>query len=113
MLAAKAALAANQQRKFSQMHHALLSTKRPLNQVTITQIAQRIGLNIPQFKQDMASKQTQTSIENNFALAKKLNINGTPAFIVASTYKKAMTIIPGAVPITRLTQTIKEVRDHN
>ncbi len=109
-LAAKAAIAASHQRKFQPMHQALLSSQQPLTQANITKIAQSVGLNMAQFKQDLKSPALSKQISQNFALAKKLHINGTPAFVIASTYGKSMKVVSGAIPLEQLKSIIQQTR---
>lgn len=113
-LASKAALAAGMQGKYQSMHHALLSADKRLNDKIIMDAAKSIGLDMKKFKVDMDSKEVADALEANRALAEKLHLMGTPAFIVASTPNgqfKAGTepsFIPGAASEESLQELIKK-----
>ena len=83
--ASKAALAAAKQGKYKEMHAALLATKGHITAEYINNTAKKIGLNIDQFKKDSASDEIKKQLDANRDLAKKLNLMGTPAFIVGAT----------------------------
>jgi predicted DsbA family dithiol-disulfide isomerase len=69
--------------------------------------AESIGLNINKLKEDLDSNDIKLIIERNKDLAKRLNINGTPSFVIG---KK---IIPGAVNEEQLIKLIEEERKSN
>lgn len=115
-LAAKAALAAGLQNKYTAMHDTLISEKSPLNEDIINKAAQKIGLNMTQFKKDLESQAVQTELNANQELAKALNLAGTPAFIIAKTpngmYKanSKPVFIPGAASFDVLQDLIKKAQ---
>lgn len=84
-LAAKAALAANEQGKYASFSHALLSVNQPLTPALIFSLAQNAGINVKKLKQDMNSKNIQNQINTTKQLAAALNIPGTPAFFIGKT----------------------------
>ena len=110
LLAAKAAFAAYQQGKFTPIHHAIVNYKGPLNDTNLTTLARQSGLNLPLFNQARKSASTAQLVQQNFALAKQLGFQGTPAFIIASTYGNKMVVMPGAVPAKVLKSAIEQVR---
>ena len=79
--AAMAALAAHKQGKYKEMHEALMSYKDGINDDVIFGIARRIGLNLDKLKADMNAPDIREHIDRVHALARQLNINGTPAFV--------------------------------
>ncbi len=113
-LASKAALAAGMQGKYEAMNHALLNAEKRLNDQIIMDAAKSIGLDMKKFKVDMDSKEVAEILAANRALAEKLHLMGTPAFIVASTPNgqfKAGTepsFIPGAATEESLQEMIKK-----
>lgn len=113
--AAKAALAAQKQGKFYQMHNALLQVKEPLSQDRILKIAAGLGLNTQQLQTDMNSEAVVQELRNNVALEKALELVGTPVFIVGSNNKTpgapvAKTYyVPGEVSNKLLQRLIGEV----
>lgn len=80
--AALAALASQNQGKFLDFHHALLTANQPLNDDVIFSIAKSVGLNVEQLEKDMDSKAVHNKLNANSRLAQALKIPGTPAFFV-------------------------------
>lgn len=79
--AAIAAVAAQNQGKFWQMHDALFNAS-PLTQKSIESAATVIGLNMEQFKKDLADPATQQKIFKDMMDAKKADVSGTPTLFV-------------------------------
>ncbi|HSW37822.1 MAG TPA: thioredoxin domain-containing protein [Candidatus Saccharimonadales bacterium] len=87
--AARAAEAAALQNKFWEMHDALYD---PINWQSWTrsnspanffnQIAQQLGLNVTQFKQDFASDRVNKLINADLAEGHHLDVTGTPSFFI-------------------------------
>jgi protein-disulfide isomerase len=100
-LASKATIAAAMQGKYAPMQEALLSKEKPLDEKTVMEVAQSIGLKMDQLKKDMDSKGVQDELAANRKLAEQIHLMGTPAFIVASTpmgkfdAKSTPSFIPG------------------
>lgn len=113
-VASRAALAAGMQGKYLAMHNALINVDKGLNDKIIMERAKIVGLNMKKFKVDMNSKEVTDILEANRALAEKLHLMGTPAFIVASTPNgqfKAGTepsFVPGAASEESLQELIKK-----
>lgn len=114
--AAKAALAAQKQGKFYQMHNALLQVKEPLTQERILKLATDNGLNVQQLQADMNSEAVAQELRNNVALEKALELVGTPVFILGSNNKTpnaqatAKTyFVPGEVGLKLLQRIIGEI----
>jgi protein-disulfide isomerase len=80
--AAKAALAADKQGKFWEMHDALFTNQASLSEGFYAEKAQSLGLNVEQFKRDMESAEIAKLIEEDKAEAEKAGISGTPGFLV-------------------------------
>lgn len=83
--AARAALAANQQGKYYQFNHALMSSTQPLDEENILKIAGRVGLNVAKLQKDMNSRGIYRTLNTNARLASDLQVSGTPAFFVGKT----------------------------
>ncbi|AHE67780.1 protein-disulfide isomerase [Legionella oakridgensis ATCC 33761 = DSM 21215] len=101
-LASQAALAAAMQGKYQQMHDALLSVDKRLDETVIMDTAKSIGLNLEQLKKDMEGQKVADALKGNRELAENMHLMGTPAFIIAATpdgkFKKDSdpAFIPGA-----------------
>jgi len=83
----RAALAAQRQGKYREMHIALM--KAPSNARTpeyVESVARSIGLDIPRWQKDMASEAVTQQAARYEAEARAAGINGTPAFLVNGTF---------------------------
>lgn len=98
------ALAAKQQGKYTEFHRAMMATKGDINDATVLNVAQSIGLDITKIKADMSAPATDKLINKNYALADALDIQGTPAIIIGDT------LIPGATDIDLLRKDIAASR---
>ena len=79
--AARAAIAANAQGRYGQVHRALLAQKH-LDEDAITAILKASGVDAAAAQPVETSASTTTQIADARALARVLGIDGTPAFIV-------------------------------
>ncbi|ARP67131.1 MULTISPECIES: DsbA family protein [Mesorhizobium] len=102
--AARAALASYKQGKYQAFHLALMAFPGFLNQRTTLAVAERVGLDLEQLKRDMQDPAIANAITRNFALAKDLYIEGTPALVVGDE------VIPGEVGMARLQRSIADAR---
>ncbi len=110
--AARAALAAEMQGKYWEMHEAIFSANKRLTHDIVDQMAQQLGLNMQKLKQDMKDPSITAELMSVRMLAQKLQLQGTPAFIVApSNYAASMnnaklSFFPGQVSGDTLQQYI-------
>ena len=98
--AAKAALAAKNQGKYFSFHSALMSMQGNLNEDKIFTIANNLEMDIEKLKIDMQKDEIEEIIEDNESLARKLNIRGTPTFIINGK------LYAGALDLKKLRQII-------
>ena len=105
-LAARAALAAWRQDKkiYMVIHSEFMNLRGRFSEARIFRIAKNKGLDLVQLKKDMQSLTMDETIAQNRQLAQKLNITGTPGFIIGNN------IIPGAVELETLKKLILDVR---
>lgn len=108
--AAKAALAAYRQPQFEAFHAALLTTKKPLTEKHIIQLARKAKLNIRKLKKDMKDKAIMEEIEANVKLARSIGLKGTPAIIIGKSNGQFVTFIPGATSQPVLQKAIADAR---
>lgn len=80
--AALAAIAAQNQGKFWQMHDALFSTSKALSKKNIETAAASIGLDMEQFKKDLAAPATTQKLHKDIADAQKSDVGGTPTLFI-------------------------------
>ncbi|WP_312900621.1 DsbA family protein [Chryseobacterium taichungense] len=80
--AALAAEAANVQGKFWEMHDAIYENQQQLNENLLTEIAEKLSLNMPQFKEDLQSSKLAEKVDSDFESGVISGVNGTPSFFV-------------------------------
>ena len=102
--AARAALAAREQKKYEEFHHALMRVKEPLSDKILFKTAAEVGINVEKLKKDMDDQKVDTAIKNNLKLAHDLNLDATPTFIIGDQ------MVPGAIPASGLKQLIDQTR---
>lgn len=83
-LAARAALAANLQGKYLPFHEAVLAHKGKLDLPTLTTIAKATGVDVERMKADMNKDAIGDAIKKNKALARSLDVRGTPAYLIGT-----------------------------
>jgi protein-disulfide isomerase len=80
--AARAAIAAENQGKFWEMHDMLFENQRALETENLEAYAEELGLDMDRFRADFTSDATQRRIEANRALGRDLDLTGTPTIFV-------------------------------
>lgn len=102
--AARAALAVRNQGKYAAFHWALMGLRGALDQATVKQVAESVGVDVARMEQDMDAPEIAETIRRSYQLAEALNINGTPAFVVGNE------IVRGAISAETLSALIAEAR---
>ena len=102
--ASLAALAAEKQNLYSQFHISLMKVRGRINEKQIFKTAKEVGLDINKLKLDMENPDIQLILKTNREVAKLLQLNGTPAFIIGDV------IYPGAIKKDQLKKAIKIYR---
>jgi protein-disulfide isomerase len=102
--ATRVALATKKQEKYAAFHRAMMTTKGDIGDETVLDVATSLGLDISKIKADMSAPEIDKLIDQNYALADALNIQGTPAIIVGDT------LIPGAVDLDTLRKDVAAAR---
>ena len=102
--AAKAALASQLQGKSIVFHNVLMESKGPLSPQNLLSIAANIGLNVERLRIDMNNSKITEIIQKNFTIAKSLQINGTPSFVIGTT------IVRGARDLDTLKRIVNQTR---
>lgn len=80
--AARAAFCAGEQDAFWPYHDALFAAAPRLSPETFTQLATRLNLNLPRFNACLESETSRAAVLRDLQTARRIGINGTPAFIV-------------------------------
>jgi len=107
VLAGRAALASSMQddaEKYGAFNDALMKHRGSHSEASVLQIAQSVGLDIEQLEVDMNSSEVDTMVRRTSALAQKLSINGTPAFILGNQ------VVRGFVPVEELSRLARAAR---
>jgi protein-disulfide isomerase len=104
MLGAKALLAAQKQGGYQRLHDALMTGSPEINEGVVKTQAQRLGLDWGRLKADMDSAEIQSRIDFNLGLARRLELQGTPAYVIGGK------LLPGAVDLAELQAAVAEAR---
>ena len=80
--AAKAAVAAQKQGKFWEMHEILFKNSRKLEPENVKKYAGEIGLDVARLERDMESPEIAKQIDEDMALARSSGVRGTPTIFV-------------------------------
>ncbi|MDP6951296.1 MAG: DsbA family protein, partial [Alphaproteobacteria bacterium] len=102
--AAQAALAAQRQGRYLDLHYAMMSSRGQFDDEQIFDIATEVGLDVEQLKADMEAPEIRALIDTNLSLAGALGIGGTPTFIVDDQ------IFRGAIDAATMRKAIAEAR---
>jgi protein-disulfide isomerase len=95
--AAKLGFAAIKQNKYYELHSAFMAAENPLNQAKADELAKSVGLDVNKLQQDLKAndKEYEKILQTNFALAKKMKLEGIPAFVIADKDMKKFMTFPG------------------
>lgn len=105
--AAHAALAVHRQGTdlYIAFHNALMAHRGRVDDAAVRQAANQVGVDIARMEADMGDPEITETIEQNRALARELQIGGTPAFVIGDT------VYPGALSRDALEDAIAEARE--
>lgn len=81
-MAAKAAIAAQQQGKFWAMHDWMFANRTSLSREDLIAAAGDLGLDKAQFETDLESQEAQARLDLEKTLGRRLGVRGTPSFFV-------------------------------
>lgn len=81
-IAARAGIAAMNQGKFWEMHHALFTNQRHLEQTDLDSYAKELGIEVSRFHADMQAAATADRIAKDKKLGEDLQIGGTPTIFI-------------------------------
>jgi protein-disulfide isomerase len=102
--AAKAALAAARQDRYGDYHYALMTADQKIDEAAAMAIAAKIGLDVAQLKVDMLDPALDAELDQNFALANALKVEGTPAMLIGRQF------VPGARGLDEMEQFVEAAR---
>ncbi len=104
ILASRAAIAAIKQGKYIELHSAMMQAQGSLTMDRVMSYAVEVGLDTDQLAKDMQSEEITAGLRQTYDLAKALDINGTPAFIIGGE------LAPGAIPAEVMKKLVAEAR---
>lgn len=102
--AAKAALAADRQGKFWEMHDALFEAQSTLGSADFSAVAAELGLDVETFEADLADPAIEAQIQADVAMAREIGVRSTPSTFVNGHY------VRGAVPLATLREAVAAQR---
>lgn len=80
--AARAAVAADLQGKFWEMHHLLFETEPPLTKERIFELAKKVGLDLGRFEKDMRSEVVADRVRRDKKQGEAADLRGTPTVYI-------------------------------
>ena len=96
VLASRALLVAQRTGKYPILYEGLMRVREELSETVLRREVERAGLDWPRLRREMDDGAITRRIEGNLALARALDIQGTPALVIGDV------IIPGAVQLAEL-----------
>ncbi len=103
-IAAHAALAARLQGKYEPLHNAMMAAKGQITEEVVYRLAGSVGLDVDRLKRDMTDPEIERALSANRALAKALELRGTPGFVIGDH------IVPGAIDLDALKTMVADAR---
>jgi protein-disulfide isomerase len=82
MQAHQAAVAAQEQGKFWEMHDRIFAAQQSLDRATLVSHARELGLDVPKFERALDAAATQARIRADMAEGTRIGVQGTPTFVV-------------------------------
>ncbi len=104
--ASRVALAAKLQGKYWEAHRALLSVRGELNEQTSLRAVEKLGLDMAKLRKDMESPEVKGEIAFVRGLAQKMNVQGTPHFLVGD---RSIAGAPGNL-LEQISQHVSDLR---
>lgn len=104
VIGARALLAAQKQGGYVRLHDALMAGPTDVTDDSVHAMAARLGLDWPRMQADMKAPDVLARIDANLALARKLELQGTPAYVIGTT------LLPGAVQLSELQDAVAAVK---
>lgn len=104
--AARLALAAKSQSEtaYVELHHALMDMGGKMTTAQVLEVAAEVGLNTDQLQQDAQLPAVAETIQSTYQVARALDFNGTPAFVIGDT------LSPGFVDLPSMTAQVAAAR---
>jgi RNA polymerase sigma factor (sigma-70 family) len=81
-LAAEAALAAEAQGKFWELHDLMMAQQEDLSLPALLAMGKQAGLDVAALRKDLTAHTYAKAVDADLATARELELNGTPAFVI-------------------------------
>ena len=91
---------------YEQVHDALMVFSGDITQTALTRLAEGFGLDAAAIEAQMDSDEVTTVIAENRALAQRLNISGTPSFVMNDQ------MLRGYLPVDEMQRVAAEIREN-
>ncbi|MBY0339454.1 MAG: DsbA family protein [Acetobacteraceae bacterium] len=104
LLASRALLAAHRQGQYVPLYDALLRLREEPTEPVLRREAERLRLDWARLRREMDDPAVTRRIEQNLALARALDIQGTPALVIGDT------LVPGAIDLPALQRLTAQAR---
>jgi len=85
-VAARAAMAAEDQGKFADFHFALMSHPGAIDEAAIVKVAKDAGLNVEKFNTYRANEGLERVLNKNRQMGEELGVRGTPSMVVGKEF---------------------------
>jgi protein-disulfide isomerase len=95
-----AAIAAQQQGKFWELHDKLFADPSKIKPDNVKQYARDVGVDMKRFEEDLLKPETKARLDADLAEAKTLGVSGTPAFFINGRF------LSGAKPFEEFAEAI-------
>lgn len=82
LIAHRAAIAAQDQGKFWEMHDLIFNTSEDLSRSAMIKHAKSLNLDTSRFKDSLDSKNAEALIDRDMSLGREVGVTGTPAFFI-------------------------------
>ncbi|HXQ50567.1 MAG TPA: DsbA family protein [Stellaceae bacterium] len=102
--AARVALAARAQGHYDAFHRAMMAVKGSIDEEVVRRTALGVGIDMSQVARALDGDDIAGIIKRNYALARKLGVDGTPAFVVGDD------MMPGVADIDTLRAAVAKER---
>lgn len=87
---AKAGYAAYKQGKFAEFYKEVMAYAGRMSEASVDEVASKIGLDIEQYRADLASDEVAKNMKTINELAQNISINGVPAVLINGKHVQAM-----------------------
>ncbi len=106
VLGARALLAAQKQGGYQKLHDAIMAGPPEVTEDSLHAMTSKQGLDWARLQSDMKAPDVQTRINANLSIARKLDLQGTPAYVMGGT------LLSGAVELSELQEAVDAARKH-